>query len=258
MSRLERNWKCENAGAADGRQDGERLEQVASSLSPSSPLLRSPAASAGDNDGSERVRSRRSRNSWTTVQARRAVDNHQRLRSVPDVHQSSGRPWTHQPGGQDESPSSPLPGASAYQREQQPWEQHQQRRYRSRQSVPASLSLSLSLSLSPLHPWIALPSLPVSYARIRSWGEMYRHPSTFPAEPRQFRTLLTVDKAHTGPFRSGRSFSGVFSQSPTSAPLPSICVVGPVPSVRLAPSSCYSLLFVFFCFFLLFPFSPIE
>jgi hypothetical protein len=145
MSRLEHNWQSENSGASDGRQDSsesERLEQVARSLSPSSPLLRS-AASEGDNDGSERVRSRRSRNSWTTVQARRAVDNHQRLRSVPDVHQSSGRPWTHQPGGQDESPSSLLPGASsAYQsREQQPWEQHQQRRYRSRQSVPASLSL---------------------------------------------------------------------------------------------------------------------
>ncbi|EFX81511.1 hypothetical protein DAPPUDRAFT_242340 [Daphnia pulex] len=132
MSRLEHNWQSENSGASDGRPDSsesERLEQVARSLSPSSPLLRS-AASEGDNDGSERVRSRRSRNSWTTVQARRAVDNHQRLRSVPDVHQSSGRPWTHQPGGQDESPSSLLPGASsAYQsREQQPWEQHQQRR----------------------------------------------------------------------------------------------------------------------------------
>lgn len=209
MNRLERNWSSENTKAADDRKDEERLKQVAGSLSPSTPLLRSHT-SDDDNDGSERVRSRRSRNSWTTVQARRAVDNHQRLRSAPDVHQSSGRSWTHEPGGQDESPSSLLPGAYAYQREQQPWEQQHQRRYRSRQSVPASLTHSLYIH--PLAPFLSRLASPLSLRRV--WGEMYRHPSTFPAEPRQFRTHLTVDKAHTDPFRSGRFFSGFCNLKP--------------------------------------------
>jgi hypothetical protein len=82
--------------------------------------------------------------------------------------------------------------------------------------VPASLSL-FPPSLDRLSPLLLF----VSYTLGRRlcvcvcvWGEMYRQPSTFPAEPRQFRTHLTVDKAHTGPFRSGRSFSA-FSQSQT-------------------------------------------
>ena len=66
-------------------------------------------------------------------------------------------------------------------------------------SIPGSLSLSSRLA-------------PLSLTRV--WGEMYRHPSTFPAEPRQFRTHLTVDKAHTDPFRSGRFFPGFCNLKP--------------------------------------------
>lgn len=83
-------------------------------------------------------------------------------------------------------------------------------------------SPSPPLSLSFLHPWIGSPPSSSSSHTLLVDGcvcvcvcvgrEMYRQPSTFPAEPRQFRTHLTVDKAHTGPFRSGRSFSA-FSQS---------------------------------------------
>jgi hypothetical protein len=81
-------------------------------------------------------------------------------------------------------------------------------------SPPLSLSL-FPPSLDRLSPLLLF----VSYTLGRRlcvcvWGEMYRQPSTFPTEPRQFRTHLTVDKAHTGPFRSGRSFSA-FSQSQT-------------------------------------------
>lgn len=72
--------------------------------------------------------------------------------------------------------------------------------------------LSLSLYIHPLAPFLSRLASPLSLRRV--WGEMYRHPSTFPAEPRQFRTHLTVDKAHTDPFRSGRFFSGFCNLKP--------------------------------------------
>ena len=126
-----------------GREETDgRLEQVATaadeSLSPSSPLLGSP----DDNDGSERASSRSKRKSWTSVQARRAVDS-EKLRS------SAARSSMHERRrDEDETIDSSLPATY------QPWEQHQQqqqRRYRSH-----GLLSSIHKVRVPSHPLLLL------------------------------------------------------------------------------------------------------
>ena len=125
-----------------GREETDgRLEQVATaadeSLSPSSPLLGSP-----DDDGSERASSRSKRKSWTSVQARRAVDS-EKLRS------SAARSSMHERRrDEDETIDSSLPATY------QPWEQHQQqqqRRYRSH-----GLLSSIHKVRVPSHPLLLL------------------------------------------------------------------------------------------------------
>jgi hypothetical protein len=122
-------------------------------------------------------------------------------------------------------------------------------------SPPLSLTLSLYISI-PGSLSLSSRLAPLSLKRV--WGEMYRHPSTFPAEPRQFRTHLTVDKAHTDPFRSGRFFSGFCNLNPRLFFHPFVRLGGlslfffffsARNSVLYLPCAFYSLLFIILIIF---------